>query len=136
MLLPPLCPVAKGEKVLFVFSLEILDGNRAQSRSFWEVPKKCHCCHPIKLKKPEVTPGTAPMALKKPKVSLTTALVAQAILKRLELVEDEAMTGVKPSVSANPPPPTSIPLSFMPPGIIGMLEEDFIAMNPFPCQFD
>jgi hypothetical protein len=33
-LLPPLCPVAKGEKVLFVFILEILDGDKTQSGSF------------------------------------------------------------------------------------------------------
>ena len=75
-LLPPLCPVAKGEKVLFVFILEILDGDRTQPRSFWEVPKK-HCCHcPIKLKKPEVPLGVALVALKKPEVSLTAALMA------------------------------------------------------------
>ena len=62
MLLPPLCPVAKGKKVLFVFILEILDSDRAQLGSFWEVPKK-HCHHhPIKLKKPKVSPTTALVA--------------------------------------------------------------------------
>ena len=76
--------MAKGKKVLFVFILEILDGDRAQPRSFWEVPKKCRHCHPIKLKKPEVTPDIAPMALEKPKVSPTAALMAQAILKKLD----------------------------------------------------
>ena len=74
--------MAKGKKVLFVFILEILDGNRAQPRSFWEVPKNCRRCRPIKPKKPEVTPGIAPIALEKPKVSPTAALMAQAILKK------------------------------------------------------
>jgi hypothetical protein len=81
MLLPPLCPVAKGKKLLFVFILEILDGKRAQSGSFWEVLKKCCCRHHIKPKKPKVTLGIAPVVSKKPEVSLTAALMAQAILK-------------------------------------------------------
>jgi hypothetical protein len=85
-----------------VFILEILDGDRAQSGSFWEVLKKHHRRHPIKLKKPEVTPGVAPVALKKPEVSPTTTLVAQAILKKPDQVGEDAMTGVEPSVSANP----------------------------------
>ena len=110
MLLPPLCPVAKGKKVLFVFILEILDDNRAQSGSFWEVLKKCHRRCPIKLKKPEVTPGVAPMAPKKPEVSLTAALMAQAILKMPDRLEEDVMRGVKPSVSADPPPPPLFPL--------------------------
>ena len=104
MLLPPLCPVAKGKKVLFVFILEILDGNRAQSRSFWEVPKKRRRRCPIKPKKPEVTPGKAPVASEKPEVSPTAAMVAQAILKKPDRVEEDAMTGVEPCVSADPPP--------------------------------
>ena len=102
MLLPPLCPVAKGKKVLFVFILEILDGDRTQPGSFWEVLKKHHCCHPIKLKKPEV--------------SLTATWVTQAILKKLELVEEEAMTGVEPSAPADPSSPSLLPppLSLLP----------------------
>ena len=104
MLLPPLCPVAKGKKVLFVSILEILDGDRAQAGSFWEVPKKCRGCRPIKPKKPKVTLGIAPVAPKKPKVSPTAAMVAQAILKKPDRVEEDIMTGVEPSVSANPPP--------------------------------
>ena len=97
MLLPPLCPVAKGRKVLFVFILKILNGDRDQSGSFWEVGKKrCHHC-PIKLKKPKVTPGTTPMVPKKPEVSLTAAHVAEAILKNPDHMEEDAMTGVEPS---------------------------------------
>ena len=74
--------MAKGKKVLFVYILGILDGDRAQSGSFWEVLKK-HCCrHPIKPKKPKVTLGAAPVALKKPEVSPFAAHVAETILKK------------------------------------------------------
>ena len=118
MLLPPLCPVAKGEKVLFVYILEILDGNRAHSGSFWEVSKKHRCCHPIKLKKPEVTLGVAPVAPKKPEVSPTAACVAKAILKKPDRVAEDAMTGVEPSVSLSllthsPSLASSLPLPFL-----------------------
>ena len=82
MLLPPLCLMAKGKKVLFIFMFEILDGNRTQSRSLWKVSKKCHCHHPVKPKKPKVFPGIAPVTLKKPKVSPTAAHMAEAILKK------------------------------------------------------
>jgi hypothetical protein len=39
-LLPPLCPMAKGKKVMFIFILEVLDGDGPQPGSFWEVLKK------------------------------------------------------------------------------------------------
>src|SRR6267142_2905504 len=39
-LLPPLCPMAKGKKVMFVFILEVLDGDGPKPGSFWAVPKK------------------------------------------------------------------------------------------------
>jgi hypothetical protein len=134
MLLPPLCPMAKGKKVLFVFILKILDGNRAQSGSFWEVPKKCRRCRPIKPKKPKVTPGVAPVAPKKPEVSSTAALMAQAILKKPDRVEEDAMTGVEPSVSADPPP--SCPFSPLPSIPRYHSEAHFLAHNPFPHEFD
>ena len=78
-----------------MYILEILDGDRAQSGSFWEVPKKCRCCCPIKPKKPEATLGIAPVASKKPEVSLTAAMVAQAILKK----PDEALLAFLPPSS-------------------------------------
>ena len=133
MLLPPLCPMAKGKKVLFVYILEILDGDRAQSGFFWEVLKK-HCHRrPIKPKKPEVTLGVAPVAPKKPEVSPTAALVAQAILKKPDRVQEDAMTGVEPSVSADPPP--SRP--FSPPSRPRYHTEGyFLSCNPFPREFD
>ena len=123
--------MAKGKKVLFVFILEILDGDRAQSGSFWEVPKKRRRRRPIKPKKPEVTPGVAPVASEKPEVSPTAALVAEAILKKPDRVEEDAMTGVEPSVSADPP--LSRPL-FLP--AYPQFEAAFLAQYPFPHEFD
>ena len=68
------------------------------------MPKKwCHC-HPIKLKKPEVTPDIDPMASKKPKVSPIATHMAEAILKKLDQVEKDAMTGVELSIPTDPPP--------------------------------
>ena len=122
------------KKVLFVFILEILDGDRAQSGSFWEVPKKCRRRRPIKPKKPEVAPDVAPVASEKPEVSPTTAMVAQAILKKPDRVEEDAMTGVEPSVSADPPP--SRPFSPLPSIHRYNSEAHFLARNPFPREFD
>ena len=124
--------MAKGKKVLFVYILEILDGDRAQSRSFWEVLKKCHRRHPIKPKKPEVTPGIAPVAPKKPEVSPTVTMVAQAILKKPDRVEEDAMIGVEPSVPADPPPSRT----FTPAESAFLVEEIFLLTNPFPHEFD
>ena len=104
--------MAKGKRVLFVLILKILDGDRAQSRSFWKVLKKHQHCHPIKPKKPKVSLGAAPEALKKPKVSLTATHMAEAILKKPDLAKDEEMTGVKPSFPTDPPPSAPLPLSF------------------------
>src|SRR5882672_1031447 len=42
-LLPPLCPIAKGKHCMFVFVLEVLDGDRpgpSGPRSFFALPKK------------------------------------------------------------------------------------------------
>jgi hypothetical protein len=82
--------MAKGGKVLFVFILCISNNNRAQPMSYWKVLKKCHYHHSTKLKKPKVFLGDAPVVL--------------AILKKLELVKEEAMTEVKPLVPINLPP--------------------------------
>jgi len=58
--LPPLCPVAKGKKVLFVFILEVLDGDGPKPGSFWIALKKC--CHPsLSLKMPEVPSCDTPV---------------------------------------------------------------------------
>ena len=78
--------------------LEILDGDRTQSGSFWKVLKKCCCHHPINPKKPKVPPGIAPV-----------------VLKKLDRVEVEAMTGVEPSALLTHPllPPFSSLLDFL-----------------------
>ena len=132
--LTPLCPMAKGKKVLFVFILEILDGNRTQSGSFWEVLKKHYHHDPIKPKKPKVTLGTAPVAPKKPKVSLIAAYVAEAILKKPDQVEKDAMTGVEPSVSADPPPSHFYSHSLLLASAFS--KRVFLKVHPFPHEFD
>ena len=131
--------MAKGKKVLFVFILEILDGDRAQSGSFWEVPKKRRRRRPSsKPKKPEVTPGAAPVASEKPEVSPFAAKVASAILKKPDRVEEDAMTGVEPSVPADPPPPrtTSTPTPPRHFTFVGLSEAEFLKDYPFPREFD
>ena len=106
MLLPPLCPVAKGKKVMFAFILETLDGGIAES--FWTLPKK-HCHQSSVLKKPEVT--------------LVTKVLAPQ--DSAGLVEDETMAKVKP------PAPISIPSSNSPP-----LMESLLACSPFSHEYD
>ena len=131
--------MAKGKKVLFVFILEILDGDRAQSRSFWEVPKKRRRRRPIKPKKPEVTLGAAPVAPEKPEVSPTATMVAQAILKKPDRVEEDVMTGVEPSVSTDPLPSRTFspsPLSLSSKEFSPSREASFLFCNPFPREFD
>ena len=136
-LLPPLCPVAKGKKVLFVFILKILDGDRAQSGSFWEVPKKRRRRRPSsKPKKPEVTPGVAPVVSEKPRVSPIAAKVASAILKKPDRVEEDAMTGVEPSVPADPPPPPRITSTPVPTVPLRLTEARWLPHHPFPREFD
>ena len=122
-----------------MFILEILSGNRAQPGSFWEVPKKCHRYHPIKPKKPEVTPSVAPVALKKPEVSLIAACVAEAILKKPDqmeedAMEEDAMTGFKPSILTDPPPSCFSFSSLTHPRSFS--ETVFLKVHPFPQKFD
>ena len=105
-----------------MFILEILDGDRAQPGSFWEVPKKCRRRCPFKPKKPEVTPGIAPVASKKPEVSPTAALasfllsyhhhLSMSTTHRLTLSSPPPSKRAKkasPSPPAPPPPPVSSP---------------------------
>jgi|SRR6267142_1204579 len=116
---PPLCPVAKGEKVMFVFILKVLDRDGPKSGLFWEVLKKCYH-HPTLLKKHMVSPSKAPIGL--------------AIIELLEPVENDAMIGVMPSVPANStltPAPTP-PLALL--SAIAM--EAHYTLHPFPRTFD
>ena len=102
------------------------------------MPKKRRRRRPIKPKKPEVTPGAAPVASEKPKVSPIAAMLAQAILKKPDRVEEDVMTGVEPSVSTDPlpsrtfsPSPFSLSLEDFP-----SRENSFLFCNPFPRKFD
>ena len=98
------------------------------------MPKKRCCCRPIKLKKPKVTLNIAPVVPKKPKVSPTTTLVAQAILKKPDQVEEDAMIGVEPSIFADP---LSIPRwPSLSPFHRPMSETIFYFNCPFPREFD
>jgi hypothetical protein len=56
-LLPPLCPVAKGKKVMFMFMLEILSGEGPDQKGFWKVPKK----HPHKKACSQMEKTTVPV---------------------------------------------------------------------------
>jgi hypothetical protein len=56
-LLPPLCPVAKGKKVMFVFILEILSREGPNQKGFWKVPKK----HPHKKAHSHMEKTAAPV---------------------------------------------------------------------------
>src|SRR6267142_6140672 len=95
VLLPPLCPMAKGKKVMFVFILEVLDGTGPKPGSFWTVPKKRRR-HLLLPKLPEVPlhEPSAPPAL--PAVQ--------------EPGGSDMMTGVEPSAPTDlPPPPIPTP---------------------------
>src|SRR6266850_382255 len=91
-LLPPLCPVVMGKRVMFVFILEVLDGDGPKSGSFWEVPKKRHH-RPTLPKKPKEKPVASPLA--------SEALVESLLTLTLPAVPEpcghEMMTGVEPS---------------------------------------
>ena len=149
VLLPPLCPVAKGKKVMFAFILEVLDGDGPKSGSFWEVPKK-HRRHPILLKKPEVSPLTS-QALVKTEVPLRESLAPSALPAVPETCGHEMMTGVKPSAPIDLPPPSTPPPG---PSFLGDMHDlgvtlpnritipseallvSMLVNNPFPREFD
>src|SRR6267142_815251 len=93
-LLPPLCPMAKGKKVMFVFILEVLDGDGPKPGSFWTAPKKRR--RPLPLPSSPEVPPCEP--------SVTPALPAV-----VELSGHEMMTGVEPSAPLDLPPPPHPP---------------------------
>src|SRR6267142_2078937 len=128
-LLPPLCPAAKGKKVMFVFILEVLDGDGPKSGSFWEVPKKHHH-RPTLPKKPE----------EKPK-ALVESLLASTSPAVLEPRGHEIMTGVEPSAPIDLPPPIPTSGPPVPPTApartaprVEMVAES-LALVPFPREF-
>src|SRR6267142_2233820 len=102
VLLPPLCPMAKGKKVMFVFILEVLDGTGPKPGSFWTVPKKHrHCLLLPKL--PKVPPCEPPVTSASPAVP--------------EPRRHEIMTGVEPSAPIDLPPPVPTPCPLVPPSV-------------------
>jgi hypothetical protein len=112
-LLPPLCPMAKGKKVMFVFILEVLDGDRPQPRPFWEVPKKHRRC---------------PRVLK---------LKSLALSEVEEVAEEDAMEVVEPTSHANSTPPPPIPPSAPEPRYVPSDKAmAFVSLHPFPQVTD
>jgi hypothetical protein len=133
VLLPPLCPMAKGEKVLFAFIIEILDGDGPKPGSFWIVPKKRHHHSLKKPKDPEEkTPGPQD---KTPTVSHE----APAVIQKPGANGKGARRGVGPSAPTNPPPPPQPPslssLSARSPGHLPYVNT-FLSANPFPPGYD
>src|SRR6267142_895076 len=88
--------MAKGEKVMFVFILEILDSTGPKPESFWTAPKKRRHCL---------------LLLKLPKVPPHEPLVASASPAVVELSGHDVMTGVEPSAPIDPLPPSIPPPS-------------------------
>jgi hypothetical protein len=124
-LLPPLCPMAKGEKALFAFVIEILNGDGPNPVTFWSVPKKrCHCL-PKKPKDPE---EKTPVSQGK---TLMATHEAPAEVQKPVAGENDVMTGVVPSVPADLPQPP-----FLPPCVFtwaSALHEYFRLGQPLPC---
>jgi len=109
--------MAKGKKVMFVFILEVLDGDGPKPGTFWIVPKKCHC-HSL--------------SLTLPKVPLCEPLVTPASLAVPELSGHEMMTGVEPSAPINLPPPPIPTLGPLPPFLTTPLQRWFLPCTPSP----
>jgi hypothetical protein len=129
-LLPPLCPMAKGKKVLFAFVIEILDGDGPKPGSFWAVPKKRCRRLPKKPKDPEEkTPGS------QDKTPMVSCKVPADVQKPVAGGND-AMTGVVPSVQVDlPQSPSSSLLPARSPGHLPYVNT-FVSANPFPVGCD
>src|SRR6267142_2739223 len=114
-----------GKKVMFVFILEVLDGDGPKSGSFWEVPKKRHH-RPTLPKKPKEKPVASPLA--------SEALVESLLTLTLPAVPEpcghEMMTGVEPSAPNELPPP--IPSTRPPPLHSTFLGSPFTIIFIFP----
>ena len=63
-------------------------------------------------------------------------MVAQAILKKPDRVEDDVMTGVEPSVSPDPLPSRTFSPSPFSLGDPSSRANAFLFCNPFPREFD
>jgi hypothetical protein len=107
---------------MFVFILEVLDGDRPQPGPFWKVSKKCHCC-PHVLKKSEVPPSGHVLSL--------------ALFEAKEFAKEDAMEVVEPTSHADPAPPaplrhTANRLPYVP----SDRAVTFLSLHPFPQVLD
>ena len=121
---------------MFVFILEVLDGDGPKPGSFWEVPKKRRH-RPTLPKKPDEKPVASPSASE----ALVDSLLASTSPAVPEPSGHEMMTGVKPSAPIDPPPPFPTPGPPVPPTTPArtapreeMLAE-LLALVPFPREF-
>jgi hypothetical protein len=121
-LLPPLYPMEKGKKVMFVFILEVLDGDRPQPGPFWEVLKKRH---------------HHPRVPKKSKVSPSGTLSTPALFEAEEYAVEDAMEVVKPASHADSaPPPPECHTTNEPPYVPSDRAVTFLSLHPFPPVLD
>jgi len=134
-LLPPLCPVAKGKKTMFVFILKVLNGDGPKPGSFWEVPKKCHHYSTLP-KNPEVTPTAFEALVKTPIApTLVEAPLLSTLLQQSDLDRNDPMTGVMPSALPDLHP-SLLQLSTLSPLPLRPLAEAVHAIFPIPREFD
>jgi hypothetical protein len=75
VLLPPLCPMAKGKHVMFIFLMEVLSGEGPDPWVFWKVLKK-HCSCPQPSAK-EKTPDLILLAPPVPNLALSTGALLE-----------------------------------------------------------
>src|SRR6266850_2491675 len=118
--------MAKGKKVMFVFILEVLDGDGPKPGSFWTAPKKRHR-HLLLPKLPKVPPHEPLVILASPAIP--------------EPHRHEMMTGVEPSAPIDLPPPIPTPGPLLPPPACAFASveeetlEQLLALVPFPREF-
>jgi hypothetical protein len=112
-LLPPLCPMAKGKKVMFVFILEILDSEGPNQGSFWKMLKK-HCTRSKLLKKAAVKPASPPSALHG-SGAVTAPTISQVLVSKVTGSRDDVEMGDLSPKSANQAPAASAPPPPLPP---------------------
>src|SRR5579863_557698 len=93
-LVPPLCPAAMGKKVLFVFVMEVMDGDGPKPGSFWIVPKKRRRRPPPAKSPPPPSVPEAPAPA--PPTRPVTPQVSEAIREAILRPSSAAPTGSNP----------------------------------------
>jgi len=121
---------------MFVFILEVLDGDGPKPGSFWEVPKKRRH-RPTLPKKPDEKPVASPSASE----ALVKSLLTLASPAVPEPSRHEMITGVEPSAPIDLPPPIPTPGPPVPPTTPARATlreetlEQLLALVPFPREF-